>query len=99
MNLFNPIAAPFILIGVVCFFYSVYFSIIKVLKKEEYLSRCSLNIGFFLSIVALVIVILGAILVVIIGIDATEWWFDAGFYGGIIGGILNLLLYVLIKLQ
>lgn len=99
VNLLNPIAAPFILIAAVCFFYSVYFSIIKLLKKEEYLPPYNFNIGFSLSIVALILVILGAIAVVIIGIDATEWWFDAGFYGGFIGGILNLLLYVLIKLQ
>jgi hypothetical protein len=34
-----------------------------------------------------------------IGIDATDWWFDTGFYAGIIGGILNFLLYYLMKRQ
>lgn len=99
VNLLNPIAAPFIIIVAICFFYSVYFSLMKLLNREENLPKNGFKIGYNLSVVALIIVILGTIAVVIIGIDAYDWWFDAGFYGGLIGGILNFLIYFLLKKQ
>ncbi|MBD3212685.1 MAG: hypothetical protein GF311_08750 [Candidatus Lokiarchaeota archaeon] len=99
VNIINPIGAPIILIVAICFFYSVFFSLMKLFKKEDTLPENALNIGYYLSIVALILVLLGTIAVVIIGLDATDWWFDTGFYAGIIGGILNFLLYFLMKRQ
>lgn len=99
VNLLNPIGAPIIIVVVICFFYSVFFALMKLLKKEEYIPKNGFNIGYYLSFAALILVVLGTIAVVIIGLDATEWWFDAGFYGGIIGGLLNFILYLLIKKQ
>jgi len=99
LSLLHPISGPIIAVVAACFFYSVYFSLMKLLNKEDLIPSIGLKLGFYLSIVALTLVGLGTIAVVAVGVGAYDWWFDAGFYAGIIGGILNLVFYILIKNQ
>ncbi|MBD3198101.1 MAG: hypothetical protein GF317_23830 [Candidatus Lokiarchaeota archaeon] len=79
------------------FFYNLVISLMALKDSDNPVPSNLFTIGFFLNIAALSLVILGAIALGIVGgLEADDWWFDAGFYGGIIGGIINLILYFLL---
>jgi hypothetical protein len=53
----------------------------------------SANLGFFSSLGIFAITTVSGVAFVALLSDAGDWWFGAGFYAGIIGGILLPILY------
>ena len=51
----------------------------------------TVSIAFYLSIIELALVFIGAVVFVVAVSDATNWWFGAGFYGPAIGGTLTVI--------
>jgi hypothetical protein len=94
----NPdlIAFAPLYILVVCLFLLNIFIPLKELKiiKTSF-PKNSAKLGFYSSLLILIISAFGAIAmeVILSEADAVDWWLDAGFYAGIIGGILLPLLY------
>ncbi len=60
-----------------------------------------LNYAFYASFIVLILSILeGLIFGISLEIEEAWWWFDSGFYGGVIGGLLTaILLFIAIKNQ
>ena len=56
------------------------------------------QLGIYASIIALVVLIIGGLIFAItIMFEEVWWWFDLGFYGGVIGSALTLVLLYLIQ--
>lgn len=52
--------------------------------------------GLYMSTLVFVLSLIGGIVfAVVMELEDVWWWFDAGFYGGIIGGFLTAILYYL----
>ena len=57
-----------------------------------------LNQAYWLAFAAMVVCIIFAIVfVILISEEDVEWWFDAGFYGGIIGSALTVVFLYQVK--
>ena len=97
----NPDLLAFapLFILVICLFLVNIFLPLKELKvvKASFPNN-SAKLGFYSSLLILVISAVGAVAFEVILSDAgaVDWWLDAGFYAGIIGGILLPLLYYFI---
>jgi hypothetical protein len=75
---------------------------IQVLRSPEKKQDIKyLNYAFYATFLVLILSILeGLIFGITLELDDAWWWFDAGFYGGIIGSLLTaILLYLGIKNQ
>lgn len=47
------------------------------------------NLLFLVSAGSATLTLFAAIIFMLTVLDVTEWWFDAAFYGGLVGGVLN----------
>jgi hypothetical protein len=68
------------------------------LRTPEKLSDQFLLFGFLGSIVIVIINIL-ALIIFAIAVSDSDWWLDAAFYASFIGGILNSVLFYLLRKQ
>jgi hypothetical protein len=96
LNLETPLS--FILIVTVAglLFYCAYVSL-QGLRLKGQINQRTIRSGFIASSVAFAIVIVGAIAFVAAMLidEPTNWWFEAGFYGGFLGSGLTALLFFL----
>lgn len=82
-----PLASFFAVVG--------FFAFMALFKPEsKYGSK--FNLMFLLSVGAAGISILAALVFILTVLDVTNWWLDAAFWGGVIGGGLNALFSYLI---
>ncbi|MFX1298300.1 MAG: hypothetical protein ACFFD2_26030 [Promethearchaeota archaeon] len=75
---------------IIIFGFCIYLSTRVLMNLEATPSEIQVKYGFYLSLVVVIMNIIGAI-VFIIELADTNWWFDAGFYGGLIGALLTML--------
>ena len=64
------------------------------LVTEKFLPEALSEKGFLLAISTLVIIIFGG-LVLLVGYSEYDWWFETGFYGGFVAGLVNSILFYL----
>ncbi len=84
-----PLAGSFATVG--------FFALMALLKPDsKYGSK--FNLMFLLSAGATIITILAALIFILTVLDVTNWWLDAAFWAGLIGGGLNALFcYLILK--
>jgi len=86
----NILVAPILLTAAILLLLCTYISIIA-LRGE--LPPQYLQYSKFAALISIGLQLVVAIIfIVIITLDESEWWFDFGFYGGFIGGILTFFL-------
>ncbi len=90
VGVYNVYSLILLLPLITCFAAISYFSY-KGLASKENLNIAEINLAFQLSIGALLITILSAIIFVALVMESDDWWFDAGFYGSFIGSILDMI--------
>ena len=87
--------APLFILVIFLFLLNIFIPLkeLKIIKTS--FPKNSAKLGFFSSLLILIISAFGAIAIEVILSEAgaLDWWLDAGFYAGIIGGILLPLLY------
>ena len=95
-NLENPLSIiPFLILAVMLF-YGTYISFLGFQGYD--LDAKKVNIAFILSLAVLIVVLIGALIFLVSVIaDDVWWWFDAGFYGGLIGSALTVVMFRQIK--
>ena len=98
---YNPDHAAFapIFILVACLFFLNTLISLKGMNVIKFKAPMEANkLGLYTSVSILVISIAGGIAfeVILSESGATNWWFNTGFYAGLIGGILMTTLYYLI---
>ncbi len=59
------------------------------LRSPEAIPRKMVRTSFLVALGVTILTIIGGIVFAVAVSDTTEWDFDAGFYGGLIGGILT----------
>ena len=64
------------------------------LVTEKFLPEVLPKRGFLLAIATLIMIIFGG-LVLLVGYSEYEWWFETGFYGGFVAGLVNSILFYL----
>lgn len=98
-NLDEPLYLILFVILAGCLFYCAYVSYLGFSGKSVPFNL--INIAFLLSAGVLAVVIFGALLfIVIISMEDVWWWFDAGFYGGLLGSFLStVFLYQIRKVS
>ncbi len=67
---------------------------LRAVRNPAALTRGMANLGLALAITQFSIIALGAVAFVVLVSGNDSWWFDAGFYGSAIGGILTLICLV-----
>ncbi len=82
-----PLAGTFATVGFLSF---------MTLFKPESKWANKFNTIFLVSAGGALLTLFAAIIFILTVLDATDWWFDAAFYAGIIGGGLNALFSYLI---
>lgn len=99
---YNPDHAPFASIFVfvaILFFFNTFISLkeLNIIKFKVPLN--SQKLGLYTSIAILVINVTGGVVfeVILSESDATDWWFNTGFYVGLIGGMLMTSIYYLMR--
>jgi len=96
------IHSPTTLIGVfffaLPFIYCSYVSL-KGARDPNALTRRTVHGAFVVSVVGVVLILLAAVVFVIAVSEADDWWFDAGFYGSLIGGLLTVVFLLTAKRQ
>jgi len=90
----TPLTAFVIILVAASLFYCSFISL-QGLRTPSKVSKQKVKLGLILSIFALVIVLLGAtaFIVTILEDEPSDWWFDAGFYGGFLGSALTATLF------
>lgn len=96
LNLETPLAV--VLIGLVAglLFYCAYVSL-QGLRLKGQVDKRMIRFGLIASFAAFAIVVVGAVAFVAAMLidEPSEWWFGAGFYGGLLGSGLTGLLFFL----
>ncbi len=90
---------PIIILTSGCLFFCTYISFIGLKFPEDDVSPSLLHYSFIAAIVACVIILIGGFIFVVAMLmdEPTEWGFDVGFYGGLIGSALTIVLLYLAK--
>ncbi|MHA1453092.1 MAG: hypothetical protein ACTSRD_09545, partial [Promethearchaeota archaeon] len=84
-----PLASSFAVTG--------FFALMTLIKPESKYSN-KFNQMFLISVGAAGVSILAAIIFILTVLDVTNWWLDAAFWAGLIGGGLNALFtYLILK--
>jgi hypothetical protein len=84
-----PLAGSFAAIG---------FLALMALLKPDSKYGSKFNLMFLLSAGAACVTILAALIFILSVLDVTNWWLDAAFWAGLIGGVLNAVFsYLIIK--
>ncbi|MFX0084679.1 MAG: hypothetical protein ACFFAU_03315 [Candidatus Hodarchaeota archaeon] len=98
-SLQNLLVFPIILIIAGCLFYCAYLSYIGLSSSVKRLDEQQLQFGLITALIALVIVLFGGIIFIIVMLmdEPTNWWFDIGFFGSIIGSGLTLIFFYLTR--
>ena len=93
----QPLSSIIIILVALCMFYGSYIAFLGFQKggKTEDMKK-NIFRALIASALALGIVVLGAIIFVLSVSEADDWGFYAGFYGGLIGSAVELLMYYLI---
>ena len=99
LSLDNLLIAPIILFVAACLFFCTYMSFIRLQSPENEVNSSLLQYGFLAAIVACIVIFAGAIVFIIVMLldEPSEWGFDVGFYGGLIGSALTIALLYLAK--
>ena len=98
VSLDQPLSSIIIIFVALCMLYGSYIAFLGFQNKiEPNLMEKNILRALIASAVALGIVIVGAIIFVLSVIDADQWDFDPGFYGGLIGSAVELLMFYLIQ--
>ncbi|MHA1303225.1 MAG: hypothetical protein ACTSPI_05935 [Candidatus Heimdallarchaeaceae archaeon] len=71
-----------------------------ILSLDKDLEIKLLNLSFYVAISVSIFTLFSGIVFAIIVSDAMEWWFDSGFYAGIVsGGLVALFLKISMKTE
>jgi hypothetical protein len=94
LDLNTPLAIVLIALVAGLLFYCAYVSL-QGLRLKGQMNKRTMKYGLIASITAFTIVLLGAIAFVAVMLmdEPSEWWFGAGFYGGLLGSGLTALLF------
>ncbi|HKZ93669.1 MAG TPA: hypothetical protein VJ249_03695 [Candidatus Bathyarchaeia archaeon] len=94
LSIDTPLAVALILVVVLALLYTSFISV-KGLQLKGEINKRTIRSGLIASSLAFVIVLVGAItfVVSILESEPSEWWFGAGFYGGLLGSGLTALLF------
>ena len=75
-------------------FYCTGISILILKYPEKIPDKKYVQYGFYIAVIVFVVSIIGGIIFAIeLELEDVWWWFDAGFYGGTIGGFLTAILF------
>jgi hypothetical protein len=85
--------APIYLLVAFLFLVNVFISLKELNILKLSFPHNSAKLGYYTSIAIFVITVISGITFVALLSEANDWWFGAGFYAGILGGILLPLLY------
>ncbi|MHA2306247.1 MAG: hypothetical protein ACXACU_12740 [Candidatus Hodarchaeales archaeon] len=99
LSLDNLLSAPILLFVAACLFFCTYISFVRLQSPDNEVNSPLLQSVFLAAIVACVVVLVGAIVFIVVMLldEPSEWGFDVGFYGGLIGSALTIVLLYLAK--
>ncbi len=86
----NPITLAILVALGLPFVYAAVISL-KGAMNPNSLSLKAVSLAFYLAIIELILVFVGAVIFVVAVSGSSDWWFGAGFYGPAIGGILAVV--------
>jgi hypothetical protein len=86
----NPITLVIMIVLGLPFLYSAVISL-KGAMNANSLTPKAVSLAFYLSVIELILVFVGAVIFVAAVSGSDDWWFGAGFYGPAIGGILTVV--------
>ena len=96
------ISSPISLLGVIFFalpFIYCSFVSLKGAQNPNSLSPQTVALAYRVSIIGVALIIIAAVVFVVAVSGADDWWFDAGFYGSMIGGLLTVIMLRMAKAQ
>lgn len=96
------ISSPISLVGVIFFalpFIYCSFVSLKGAQNPNSLSPQTVTLAYRISIIGIVLIIIAAVVFVVAVSGSDEWWFGAGFYGSVIGGLLTVIMLRMAKAQ
>ncbi len=86
---------PIIIMGILLL-YCMMISLLILRAPDKIPDRKFVKYGFFAAVLEFILSIIGGIAFAINAeYEEFWWWFDAGFYGGVIGGLLTAILFYL----
>ena len=86
---------PIIIMGILLL-YCMMISLLILRAPDKIPDRKFVKYGFFAAVLEFILSIIGGIAFAIVAEDEEWWWwFEAGFYGGAIGGLLTGILFYL----
>jgi hypothetical protein len=96
LDLNSPLAVVLIAIVAGLLFYCAFISL-QGLRLKGKMDKRTMKYGLMASVTAFAIVFLGAVAFVAVMLmdEPSEWWFGAGFYGGLIGSGMTASLFFL----
>ncbi len=98
ISLDQPLSSVIIIFVALCMLYGSYIAFLGFQNKIEFnLLEKNILRALIASAIALGIVIIGGIIFVLSVFDADYWDFDPGFYGGLVGSAVELLMFYLIQ--
>lgn len=86
----NPVTLAIMIVLGLPFVYTAVISLKGAMNPNSLAPRV-VSLAFYLSIIELILVIVGAVIFVAAVSGSDDWWFGAGFYGPAIGGILTVV--------
>lgn len=94
LNAWNSIYSIPITISGFLMLYCMYVCIQSLRFPDKVQTNKHLNYAFYASIIVLILSVLeGLIFGISLEVDDAWWWFDSGFYGGVIGGLLTAIIF------
>ncbi len=85
--------APVYVFTAFLFLINILLPIIELKNVKLSLPLTPAQLGFYTSIIILIITAASGVIFAVRLSNAWDWWFNSGFYAGIIGGILLPILY------
>jgi hypothetical protein len=82
-------------------FYSTGLSVFTLMNQDSTLDRKWFQLGILLAIAVAIISLIGGLYFVVsmLSDEPEDWWLDAGFFGGVIGGALTAVFLYLAQRQ
>ena len=84
--------APLIILMALCLFYCMAINVLLIVAPEQIPDEKYIKYTLYTAFLAFFLCLIGGIAFLALASGALDWWLGAGFYGGLIGSLITMIL-------